>query len=331
MSEDKNENPMTKEIIELAQRINRFAVRKGWSKGRLIREYTSLGSERTFRDMLAGRGDAYDLSRQLLNLQQVWGAIEEVSGEGCDEVIYDDISNIPAIGAACLNAMKNWGINRIVIVLAEPGCGKTTAMRRLAAKYTDRVIICEATDVWADKPSALLGAMLKQLGEATPPVSAVEKLDLLQQKLGVTRRCMVIDEAHHLGPRCLNTIKTLINTTPGEFVLMAIPSLWAKLAKGAYIEAKQLSTNRLSELVQIEIDERDISTYIRHRVPGIDRKLSIDAAKLMHSSSIANGNMSFVRDVVDEIEAEPNLTTKVIAEAIASTLAKRTQSGIRIR
>ena len=38
MSEDKHENPMTKEIIELAQRINRFAVRKGWSKGRLIRE-----------------------------------------------------------------------------------------------------------------------------------------------------------------------------------------------------------------------------------------------------------------------------------------------------
>ena len=228
--------------------------------------------------------------------------------------------------------MKNWGINRIVIVLAEPGCGKTTAMRRLAAKYTDRVIICEATDVWAT--SRLLSWARCSSSSAKPrrPSRRSRSWICYSKKLGVTRRCMVIDEAHHLGPRCLNTIKTLINTTPGEFVLMAIPSLWAKLAKGAYIEAKQLSTNRLpSELVQIEIDERDISTYIRHRVPGIDRKLSIDAAKLMHSSSIANGNMSFVRDVVDEIEAEPNLTTKTIAEAIASTLAKRTQSGIRIR
>ena len=85
---------------------------------------------------------------------------------------------------------------------------------------------------------------------------------------------MVIDEAHHLGPHCLNTVKTLVNTTPGEFVMLAIPSLWAKLNKSAYIEAKQLSTNRLYELVQIDLEAQDIATYMRHRLQKIDRKVA---------------------------------------------------------
>ena len=60
--------------------------------------------------------------------------------------------------------MKSWGINRVVIVLAEPGGGKTTSMRQLAARYGDRITLCEASEVWADKPSALLSTMLRQLG-----------------------------------------------------------------------------------------------------------------------------------------------------------------------
>ena len=44
----------------------------------------------------------------------------------------------------------------------------------------------------------------------------------------------MIDEAHHLGPHCLNTVKTLVNTTPGEFILVAIPTLWNKLQAHAY-------------------------------------------------------------------------------------------------
>lgn len=319
----------TIDTVELAQRINRFAVRRGWSKGRLCREYPALGSERTFRDMMAGRCDGYDVANQIASLKTVWAEIEEVSGDGHEETIYDDLTPVASLNAACLGAMKTWGINRVVIVLAEPGCGKTTSMRRLEAKYTGRIVMTEASDVWADRPSALLSSMLEQLGEIEPPVSAVAMLRLLQKKLNVTRKCMVIDEAHHLGPHCLNTIKTLVNTTPGEFVMLAIPSLWAKLNKSAYIEAKQLSTNRLYELVQIDLEAQDIATYMRHRLPKIDRKVAKDGATLMRPTAVAAGNMSFVRDCCDELECEPEITTKTVADAISVSLAKRQESRRR--
>lgn len=328
MSEDVN-TLMTGEITGLAQRINRYAVRRGWSKSRLCKEFPALGSDRTFRDLLAGRADAYDQEAQLISLRGVWTELEEVSGEGYEEVIYDDLTAVATVGGACLTAMKNWGINRVVIVLGEPGAGKTKSIKHLAGRYPDRVLICEASDVWADKPSALLAAMLEQLGEMTPPISAVAMLRLLQRKLSVTRRCMVVDEAHHLGPKCLNTVKTLVNQTPGEFVLLAIPSLWAKLRKAAYIEALQLTTNRLCELVEIKLDEPDIARYLRHRIPQFDLKMARMAAKLIRPPAMSEGNMSFVRDVADELVAESELSIKIISEAVTMTLAKRTESRKR--
>lgn len=313
------------QIAELAKRINGYAVRKGWSKARLCREKPQLGSERTFRDMLAGRCGGYDAEGRLIALRAVWAEVEELAGPGETEPIYDDLTPISQVGNACLGAMRNWGINRVVIVLAEPGMGKTTAARRLAARYTERICTCEATDVWADKPGALIREMLKQLGESEPPVSASAALELLIRKLSVTRRCFIFDEAHHLGPRQLNTIKTLVNQTPGEFVLLAIPSLWAKLSRTAYMEARQVSTNRLAELVQLDLEEADIARYLRHRIPGLELKASREAAGILRGPATGNGNMSFIRDVADALAGEDEITPRAVQEAAQVELAKRVE------
>lgn len=313
------------QIAELAKRINGYAVRKGWSKARLCREKPQLGSERTYRDMLAGRCDGYDAEGRLIALRAVWAEVEELAGPGETEAVYDDLSPISHVGNACLGAMRNWGINRVVIVLGEPGMGKTTAARRLAARYAERVVWVEATDVWGDKPGPLIREILKQLGESYPPASAALALDLLVKKLSVTRRLVAIDEAHHLGPRCLNTVKTLVNQTPGEFVLLAIPSLWAKLSRTAYTEARQISTNRLAELVQLDLEEPDIARYLRHRIGALDLKTSREAARIIRAPAAGNGNMSFVRDVADALASEDEITPKAVLEAAQTELAKRVE------
>jgi phage major head subunit gpT-like protein len=52
----------------------------------------------------------------------------------------------------------------------------------------------------------------------------------------------------------MNVVKTLVNQSPGEFCLIGIPSVWAKMYKSAYAEARQLSTNRLSERVSVAME-----------------------------------------------------------------------------
>lgn len=326
MSEEYAGSGLSEQTADIAKRVNGFAVRKGWSKKRLCAEMPLIGSERTFRDMLAGRGDGYDLERQLQNLQAVWQEVSELAGPGETEPVFDDLTSVTQVANACLGVMSNWGINRAVIVLGESGIGKTTAIRRLATRYTDRVLMMETTAVWKDNPAPLLKAMLRQLGEGEPPISAADRFDLLVQKLSLSRRMIAVDEAHHLGPNSLNTIKSLINQTPGEFVLAAIPSLWAKLSRSAYMEARQLSTNRLYELVQLELETADIARFLRHRIPGMDLKLSREAGKLIRPPAAGNGNFSFVRGVADMLAAEDTVTMKEVQEAAQTELALRVES-----
>ncbi len=216
------------------------------------------------------------------------------------------------------------GSNRVVIVQGASGTGKTTALRIIAGRYGERVAVCEAADVWNDKPSAMLGAMLRALGhDGNLPLGAMARMEEAQKRLSISRRCMVVDEAHHMGPKCLNTIKTLVNTTPGEFVLVAIPTLWAKLESAAYQEARQLSTNRLSERVRISLTERDIAAYLGMAVPALaaDEKLARAAAKIIRPPAEAAGNMAFVRDVARLMPAAP--TIEDVAEAIKGAAARR--------
>lgn len=318
------ERSTMKEIVELAGKLADYAARKGWSLGKLCREYPGLGSDRTFRDLSAGRLEGYDGEAQLRNLRAAWAIIEEVAGDAAIEPVFDDLSTVQALRRACIAAIKSWGSNRVVIVQGASGTGKTTAIRIIAGRYGQRVAVCEAAEVWNDKPAAMLGAMLRALGhEGNLPHGAMARMESAQQRLSISRRCMVVDEAHHMGPKCLNTIKTLVNTTPGEFVLVAIPTLWAKLESGAYQEARQISTNRLSERVRLYLTERDIAAYLALAVPALaaDEKLARAAAKLIRPSAEAAGNLAFVRDAARLLPAEPKIED--VAEAVKAAAARR--------
>jgi len=135
-----------------------------------------------------------------------------------------------------------------------------------------------------------------------------------------------VDEAHHLGCHSLNTIKTLINTTPGEFLLIAIPTLWSKLETSAYQEARQLSTNRLSERVRLELTEKDIERYLARSFEGIDATVLRHGAKLIRPPAQSAGNLAFVRDVAaclrDIAGAEP-VTVQHISDAVQAAAKRR--------
>lgn len=310
-------------IQQIANQLFSYAKDRSWSLTRLCREYPGLGSERTFRDMRDGKGDKYDLDNWLIAYQAALTAIIDVTETPAEQRYYDNLSTVMQVHRAILGAMNNTGNNRVVIIQGDTGIGKTYAADILAKRYGERIIRIEATTVWNDRPKALLDAILHVLGQ-TPPSVPVAALSDVVHHLSGARRCLIIDEAHHMGPRCLDTVKTLVNRTRGEFVLMAMATLWDRLGTRAYFEARQIGTNRLSERVVLELTLGDIVQYLANALPS---QLSDDdlatAARLLLPPSIQSGNFAFVRDVTDLLADVSPVDRASIADAIDDIKARR--------
>ena len=309
------------ELIDIAAKIAAWGESHGMSRAQLVRNFTDLGSEKSFRDISAGNLEGYNAENQLTKYRAVYATMEELANQGGEERIYDDLGTVVKIRRAFLGVVKATGTNRVLIVQGESGIGKTTAVGLLRGKYgTGRISYVEASDVWADSPNAFLGAILRALGVTELPAGRVQRLEEVQARLAISRRCLVIDEAHHLGPHCLNTVKTLVNTTPGEFILVAIPTLWNKLQAHAYQEAKQIATNRLSERVKLTLDEADIRTYLAKRFKDAQPAELKIAAKIIRPAALLAGNYAFVRDVARELTT---LEAEAVSRAVTAVTGRR--------
>ena len=314
-------NSMDNELVETAAKIAAWGEAHGMSRAQLVRNFTDLGSEKSFRDISAGQLEGYNAENQLTKYRAVYATMEELANQGGEERIYDDLGTVVKIRRAFLGVVKATGTNRVLIVQGESGVGKTTAVGLLRGKYgTGRISYVEASDVWADSPNAFLGAILRALGVTELPAGRVQRLEEVQARLAISRRCLVIDEAHHLGPHCLNTVKTLVNTTPGEFILVAIPTLWNKLQAHAYQEAKQIATNRLSERVKLTLDEADIRTYLAKRFKDAQPAELKVAAKIIRPNALLSGNYAFVRDVARELTG---LDADAVSRAVTAVTGRR--------
>ena len=149
----------------------------------------------------------------------VWALIESLGDEETrNEELYDDLSPVLHLKRALLETMHSTGNNRLVVMEGDTGTGKSSARRLLIEKYGQRLLWIEATSVWKDNSSALLSTVLHALGVKDIPLNSTDRLARLIARLTESRICLIIDEGHHLGPNCLNTLKTLINQTPGEFM-----------------------------------------------------------------------------------------------------------------
>ena len=298
-----NENENTKDVAELtdlARRIHAWQERGGLTNARLLREFRELGSDRTFRDLRSGRLEGYDPARQLEAYRAVWAQIEAREGQAAEEPVYADLDAVRLVREAALAAMRATGINRVVMVTGDSGSGKTTALRWLRGKYGSRVIALEASIVWDDRPGELLGALLEAGGADGMPSSGPLRLAAAVEFLCRSRRMVAVDEAQHLGPRCLGAIKTLVNRTPGEWMLLAMGTLRRRMDLAAYEEARQLSTNRLAESVRLGLTQDDVARYIAHAFPAADKKDIKAGAALVRDAAQHAGNWSFVRDAVQQ-------------------------------
>ena len=316
-------------IPELAAKIAAYALARNWSAAKLVREFPALGSERTFRDMQNGRYEGYSLEGQEANLAAAAALIDDLEDRASEEGICETLSNVLEVRRAALEAMSvsSSDISRLVLVRGEAGAGKTKAAEALARSYGGRIALMEADETMKGSPAAFLGAVLAALGKPSPSPAAPAKMAAAINAMRQARRCLVIDEAHHLGVRNLNVLKTLVNRTPGEFLLLAIPKLWSDLEKSAYQEAVQLTTNRLSECVRISPTSADVAKYLAFARADLypDAKSAKSAAAKVMEFAAGRGNMKFVRKVAVALAFEtPEDEARAVATAI---LAVRRKAG----
>ena len=310
------------DLQAVAARIWDWQQARGWTTTRMIREFPDLGSDKTYGSIRAGRLDDLDTDAWHTRYLAVLCLVEDRTETDDAGDVYDDLSAPRAVRRAMVDLFSSGGNARVLVLLGPSGIGKTTALRTVAERYGRRVAWVEACDVWRDNAGALLGAVIAALG-TVPPVGATARLEACVALLQATRRCVVVDEAHHLGPHCLGAVKALVNQTPGEIVLSAIPTLWKRLETSAYEEARQVTTNRLAERIVLELTEADCARYFVRAVPGATDKTAKQAARIIVPMAARLGNFAFVRDVcrsarrlaADGAEVTPQIVADAAGEA----------------
>ncbi len=285
------------ELVEIAQRIRDRQLALDVSDEKWVKEHRDLGSSKTYKNIIAGNLAGYDAERWLVSYRSAWNLIEaEMEASQGRDPIYDDLSTVTRLRVAVIDAMASKSNDRLVILQGPSGAGKTEALRLIAGKYGKRVLMLEANETWKDNVTALLNAILEKL-EETAPASAADRMARVIKALAPSRVMIVIDEAHHLGPRQLNLIKSIINQTPGEVVLAALDTLWDKLESMAYAESRQLIHNRLSERVQITAPDKDDVEKILTRRLGINGADGKKAAEMVRKVAQVKGSLKFVTRV----------------------------------
>jgi len=283
------------DLFEVAGRVRGWQEERGLSDTQMLREYPGLGSTKTYTRLIAGDAEDLDAARWLKDYQAVWSLIQllaEAQAENDD--VYSDLTTVLDVRQAVAQAMKERGNNRLVLIQGPSGSGKTTAARMLQGKYGARIVICEANEIWKENANAMLGGILRALGVKQPPIPVAAKFELAVARLNDSRVCLVIDEAHHLGPRTLNLVKSLLNQTPGEFLLLAMGTLWNRLETQAYAEARQLTQNRLSERIRFDgVELADVEKMLERRL-GLDGELKAVAVAIRQAAG-GNGHLAFVR------------------------------------
>lgn len=316
-------------LVALAQRVCEEQNRREWTNTRMVGAFPGLGSTKTYQLIREGKLDGLEIERWLAGYRSVAYQIElEACATVREEKIFEDLGPVTELRRLFIELAHTTSNRRIAIFAAESGCGKSKAVEALCRKMPHRCVMAEGNDTWGESPVAMMGAILAACGCPAGPGSSAGRLEACKAALKRTRTCLIIDEAHHMGARGLNIVKTLVNATPGEFILVGIPKLLENLECTHHMEVRQLITNRFSERVVFGLEALDVEIYTANALRGlkVDAKtLKAGAARICNAAKRA-GNLCFAAAVCDFIAqyyAEDDITDEHFAQAVDKEVKRR--------
>jgi hypothetical protein len=254
------EQPNVAELRQLARQARDYQTERGWSDAQMLREIPQLGSTKTYKRILDPEDalDELNIDNQLRAYRHAIELIElRRKSDKFAEPEYESFTNISTSLAAISRALTEDSIARFVAIEGENGTGKDAVKNALLKRWGNITLATEANEFWRDSLAAPLNAILTEYNRARKADLKARNypmltFELLVETIADQRLVLLVNEAHHLGPRGLNLLKSLINRCP-RLVIVAefIPSLLRRLMTQNYEEAIQLFGNRLCERVKL--------------------------------------------------------------------------------
>lgn len=156
--------------------------------------------------------------------------------------------------------------NRFVAYLAKTGGGKTALGRELKVMHDG--ILVEARESWRKSYFAALCDIALAAGVSEADVSKGERAaeTALLKRLNANRRVLIVDEGEYFGPRTINLVKLILNQSPTVVVVLAIPELFERWQKAAWLEAQQIN-RRAEAIVELElVTPEEVQRFLAGRV-----------------------------------------------------------------
>jgi len=210
--------------------------------------------------------------------------------------------------------------NRIVIVLADTGGGKTTIAKSIERDFSSRTAMVEATETWRNSYLAGIQDISRACGIPEPKNNTRLAQDELITELKKSPRIIIIDEGNYFGAACLNLVKSIVNQTRSIVVILAMPKLWKTITYARNEEARQLRNRAAAILEFNKVKLADVRLAMKAAVPNWSslNGSSEAAAKAITQAANAFGLWNTVFSVADFIVQEAGngtLTLDIVQKA----------------
>lgn len=281
----------------------------------------------------SGKYHAKDAGRMLEKLETDLAALERHHAVERATVASDIVGvSLITMGMRAVDRAFAEVRDRMVVILAPTGGGKTTFRRALMQKHTGLLEV-EASETWRTSYLAVCHAFLKALGVTKLPAGTRSAESELLTRLKQEPKLVVIDEAHYFGPATINLIKAILNQTTCTVVKLTIPDLWERMKRGAWQESEQLRARTCAIVEVRDLSTHDVAMVFACRLERTLRasQVSEDEAAQMVAAIRCEANrfglMATVARILAEIEADTaegeRLTPELVLKACGTVAALR--------
>lgn len=166
-----------------------------------------------------------------------------------------------AIGFAIEDARR---AHRLVVVLAEPGVGKTRGISLYVSEHKRAI----SFSAWEGQHTSTQIAHLLWDTAAVARGSATNRMDVLIDRLKDSDRVIIVDDAHNLSPSALRLLAQVRDRAGVGVVLAGVKPLEAKLYADAQLASRTEQVHRLSVTEPKKLVEHHLDQLLGDRVNG---------------------------------------------------------------